>query len=169
MTVELLISMLWMTTSLGQYLCNNGNNKSWGRQNILEKAMSKHNPCTLDQHEIKMITSAQRQSSEWAETIVKCGCLQVIGVIQMASPGIGLIGLTVPKRKIRSALEDMRWFRWADIRSYWFFVLSDWKTYSLKKRTPFMMMLQKHENDTLGCFNLFVSSRKTALLLLELV
>lgn len=32
-----------------------------------------------------------------------------------------------------------------------------------------MVMLQKHESDTLGWFNFFVSGSKSALLLLELV
>lgn len=55
----------------------------------------------------------------------------------MASPGIGLIGLTVPKRKIRSALEDMRWFRRADIRSYRVFCFIRLKNIFIKKAHPF--------------------------------
>lgn len=137
MTVELLISALRLTTLLGWYLCKNGNNKSWGSQNILEKAMSKHYPCILDQHKEKMVIGAQCQRSEWAETIVKCGCLQVIGVILMESLGIGLIGLTFPKRQFRSALTDMRWYRWANIRNYQIFCLVRPKNKLIKKAHPF--------------------------------
>lgn len=73
--------------------------------------MSKLHPCILDQHEEKKKISAQHRRSEWVEIIVKSGCLQVIGVIQVESPGIASIALTSTKRKFGSTLEDMSWCR----------------------------------------------------------
>lgn len=68
--------------------------------------MSKGHPCILDQHEEKII-NAQCRSSEWVEILVKSGCLQVIGVIQIESLGMASIVLTFAERKFALALEDV--------------------------------------------------------------
>lgn len=78
---------------------------------MLGNAMSKCHPCILDLHEEKIIISAQCQSLERMEIIVKSGCLQVIGVIQIDSLGIASIALTSTRRKLGSTIEDVSWGR----------------------------------------------------------